>query len=451
MPAPAYELNLDGLIGMTHNYGGLSYGNLASMKSAATVSSPRRAALQGLEKMALLVGLGLKQAVLPPHERPHMGALRRLGYSGRDADIIERVARDDPALLVACAGASSMWAANAATISPASDAEDRSIHITPANLAGRFHRSLEADFTAYLINRIFPDPTHFTRHDPLPSAFHDEGAANHCRFCEAHGGPGVELFVYGRRALDRSDRRPAIYPARQTREASEAIARLHRLTPDAVVIERQNPDVIDEGVFHNDVISTANERVFLYHERAFEDTVGVVEKLSTAVAERCDCDLSTIRVTEAELSVEEAVSAYLFNSQIVTLPDGTMSLIAPTESLENVRAKRVIDAALEGPNPISSVHYTDLRQSMMNGGGPACLRLRLVLSDDALSSAHQGTLLNPQRCAELRSLIERRWRDRMPPADLADPDLLVESRTALDELTGLLGLGSIYPFQRGGA
>ena len=34
-------------------------------------------------------------------------------------------------------------------------------------------------------------------------------------------------------------------------------------------------------------------------------------------------------------------------------------------------------------------------------------------------------------------------------ADLADPSLIVEARTALDELTAILDLGSdFYPFQR---
>ncbi|HWU15518.1 MAG TPA: N-succinylarginine dihydrolase, partial [Caulobacter sp.] len=49
----------------------------------------------------------------------------------------------------------------------------------------------------------------------------------------------------------------------------------------------------------------------------------------------------------------------------------------------------------------------------------------------------------------LNAWAERRYRDRLAPADLADPSLIVESREALDELTAILDLGGdFYPFQR---
>jgi succinylarginine dihydrolase len=53
----------------------------------------------------------------------------------------------------------------------------------------------------------------------------------------------------------------------------------------------------------------------------------------------------------------------------------------------------------------------------------------------------------PALGAELVAWVERHYRDRLVPADLCDPALARESFTALDELTGILRLGSIYDFQ----
>src|SRR5580765_1835136 len=114
------------------------------MKHAKSVSNPKQAALEGLAKMQFLADLGVKQAVLPPHERPHLPTLRTLGFSGRDAEILAKVKKNDPTLLAAVSSASAMWAANAATVSPSGDSGDRRVHFAPANLISTFHRSLEA-------------------------------------------------------------------------------------------------------------------------------------------------------------------------------------------------------------------------------------------------------------------------------------------------------------------
>ncbi len=52
------EINFDGIVGPSHNYAGLSLGNLASARNAGAVSRPRDAALQGLAK-----DLGVSQQV----------------------------------------------------------------------------------------------------------------------------------------------------------------------------------------------------------------------------------------------------------------------------------------------------------------------------------------------------------------------------------------------------
>jgi succinylarginine dihydrolase len=447
----SHEVNFDALVGPTHNYAGLAHGNLASQRYGRTVSNPKGAALEGLTKMKLLADLGVPQAVLPPHERPDVGALRRLGFSGSDGDVLEAAFRADPVLLAACASASAMWAANAATVSPSADTADGRVHITPANLISQFHRSLETPTTAAVLRSIFQDPRYFVHHPPLPAALQlsDEGAANHTRLARAHGEPGIELFVYGRRALDVSAPRPQRYPARQTLEASAAIARAHQLNPATVLLAQQNPAVIDAGVFHNDVIAVGNGNVLLCHASPFLHEEQTLAAAREAYRRRCGGELRIIRASSEQLSIEEAVRSYVFNSQLVTLPDGMMSLIAPREAYESEPARRFIDEVIaDSANPVRSVHYVDIRQSMCNGGGPACLRLRVVLNEPELVAAHQGVFLTPALYAALEKWVHRHYRDRLVPDDLRDPKLLDESRAALDELTRILGLGPLYPFQR---
>ncbi len=443
----AFEVNFDGLVGPSHNYGGLSYGNLAAMQSRFSESRPRAALLEGLQKMRVLASLGLKQAVLPPQMRPDFNLLRRLGYSGKESVVLEKVARDDSVLLHACWSASSMWAANAATVSPSPDTLDGKVHITPANLVTQFHRAIEPPFTGRVLRRLLPGAEH---HEPLPGTlqFGDEGAANHTRLAMSHREPGIELFVYGRSAFDPRPRGPAIFPGRQTLEASAAVARLHRLDPDRIVFAQQNPEVIDAGVFHNDVISVGDRNVFLYHSEAFSDTEQVVRELREKLARLGNGELVLIPVTTEQVSVADAVESYLFNSQLVTLPDGSSCAVAPRECAEHPGIRAVLDEILRGDNPIRQVLYVDVRQSMKNGGGPACLRLRVVLTEGELETVHQGVFLTDELYGRLVDWGERHYRESLRLEDLVDPLLVEECRRALDSLTEILGLGSIYDFQR---
>ncbi|MFH1115564.1 MAG: N-succinylarginine dihydrolase [Pseudomonadota bacterium] len=446
----AFEANLDGLVGPTHNYAGLAYGNIASVRHGQATSNPKAAALQGLAKMKLVADLGVQQAVVPPQERPDIRTLKRLGFAGSESRILEKASREAPEILAACYSASSMWTANAATVSPSADSEDGMIHITPANLVGNFHRSLETGFTSAVLKRIFPDESVFVHHDPLPAAVQlaDEGAANHIRLCPSHGAGGIQVFVYGRRAFDPSDRGPEKYPGRQTLEASAAIARLHQLDPAKTLFVRQHPRAIDSGVFHNDVISVGNENLFLFHSGAFAGEGRDVRQIAAAYRDCCGDDPVLFEVSEDELPLIDAVESYFFNSRIVTVPDQSMCLIAPVECRENKRAAAVLDRLISGGSPIAEVRFTDLRQSMHNGGGPACLRLRVVLTGREKAATHRGVWLTDKLYEELGTWIERFHRDRLRPEDLADPALPDESRTALDELSRILGLGSVYDFQR---
>ena len=439
------ELNVDGIVGPTHSYAGLSYGNLASQRNRQAVSNPKEAALQGLAKMKLLAELGVPQAVLPPQERPDVEALRRLGFAGTDAQVLERARREDPALLAACSSSSGMWAANAATVSPGSDTADGRVHFTPANLVSQFHRSLEPQTTANALRAIFADEQHFAHHPALPAseAFADEGAANHIRLCPAYDQRGLEVFVYGRSSLNPDVQGPRRFPARQTREACAAVARLHGLGESGTLLLRQNPAAIDAGAFHCDVVAVGNLDVLLLHEMAFADAQAAVDQIRRAFGE-----VTVISVHEDQVPLADAVESYLFNSQIVRLPDGTASLIAPAECQHHPRVRPFLDELVGRGRPIASVHFVDVRQSMRNGGGPACLRLRVALTPQQRSRVHAGVILDEALYGKLVKWVGRHYRDELRPEDLADPKLLDESRAALDELTQILSIGPIYRFQR---
>lgn len=445
------EVNFDGLIGPTHNYAGLSYGNLASQRHRMMVSNPREAALQGLAKMKFLAHLGLKQAVLPPQERPDLRMLRQIGFCGSDAQVLAQAARESPILLASCYSASAMWAANATTVSPSADASDGRVHFTPANLVSQFHRSLEPPGAAAILRAIFPDERKFAHHPPLPARpqFADEGAANHTRLCTAHGQEGLEMFVFGRSGFDPGEQGPRRFPARQTCEASEAVSRLHRLDPARTLFIRQNPAAIDAGAFHNDVVAVGNENVLLYHAEAFAEPAVARAAVREAFARACRSDPVLIEVQADEVPLHDAVRSYLFNSQLITLPAGGMALICPMESREIATSREFIARLLQLGTPIRSVHFVDVRQSMNNGGGPACLRLRVALNESELAAVLPGVFLTDALYDALSKWIGKHYRERLHPDDLADPKLAEEGRTALDELTGLLGMPPIYPFQIG--
>jgi succinylarginine dihydrolase len=421
-----YEVNFDGLVGPTHNYAGLSFGNVASEINKGGASRPKEAALQGLRKMRFLHDLGVKQAILPPLPRPSLPLMKQLGFNH-----LREVSAE---ILPVLYSASSMWVANAATISPSQDTSDGKVHITPANLVTHLHRSLEAPFTARVLKRIFSDSRYFVHHDPLPMhpRFGDEGAANYMRFAASHAAQGLEVLVYGEKT--------ARYPARQTRFASEAVFRLHGVK-NAVTIQ-QNPNAIDAGVFHNDVIAVANENVLLYHEDAFTETEAVLKQIE----QQLGFPLHRLCVKRQEVSVEDAVKTYLFNSQLVTLPQGKMAIIAPTESEEHPAVRAVLERFKQDENtPVTEVYYLNLRESMKNGGGPACLRLRVLLNEAELAAIHQGVLFTPALQTKLEAWIEKHYRETLHPQDLADEALARESLAAQRELLDILGLTGVYP------
>jgi len=436
------EYNFDGLVGLTHNYAGLSFGNLASASHQQQISHPRLAALQGLEKMKTVASLGIGQAILPPLLRPDLDMLRNLGFTGKtDGELISQTFRVSPQLVANCYSAANMWTANAATVSPSIDCEDGKLNLTPANLASTLHRSLEAEQTPHNLHRIFADTDHFVVHPPLASivALTDEGAANHTRLCPQHDQPGIEIFVYGIDWLRPETPRPQKFPARQTRLACEAIGRRHQLSPDRTLYWQQSPIAIDSGVFHNDVISVGNQNVLLVHELAFVDQPQRLQELTDLYHKLYDSELFIIEFSQQELPLLDAVKSYLFNSQLVTRPEGGMSLICPAECQQVPTAKRAIDRLLSDYNPVDEVRFLDLRQSMNNGGGPACLRLRVPLTEPQSQKIDQGVILTDSLAEQLTGWIHQHYRESLHPRDLADPQLISESKAAYQSLMKILG------------
>ncbi|MEG5545028.1 N-succinylarginine dihydrolase [Enterobacter asburiae] len=439
----AREVNFDGLVGLTHHYAGLSFGNEASTKHRFQVSNPKLAAKQGLLKMKALADAGFPQAVIPPQERPNVAVLRQLGFSGTDEQVVEKAGTQTPHLLSAASSASSMWVANAATVAPSADTLDGKVHLTVANLNNKFHRATEAETTERVLRAIFNHDAHFEVHQALPQVamFGDEGAANHNRLGGDYCDPGLQLFIYGRE--EGGHAAPTRYPARQTLAASQAVARLNQVNPSQVVFAQQNPHVIDQGVFHNDVIAVSNRQVLFCHEQAFAHQ----EKLLATLHERVR-GFTPIQVPTEAVSVQDAVETYLFNSQLLSRDDGSMMLVLPQESRDHKGVWCYLTELVKADNPIDELRVFDLRESMANGGGPACLRLRVVLTQDEMRAVNPAVMMNDTLFTRLNDWVDRYYRDRLTQADLVDPQLLREGREALDALSTILQLGSVYPFQR---
>lgn len=438
------EVNFDGLVGPTHHYGGLASGNLASKKHAFSTSSPKKAALQGLEKMWRLKQMGFHQGFFLPHERPAIRALKTLGFTGNtDAAIVADAYKKAPELLSQFSSASAMWVANAATVSPFYDTSDGKTHITPANLISHAHRAIESTTTAEMLKRIFATDD-FVHHPALRdhSDFADEGAANHTRFCADYGERGVAFFVYGRCESHNFTKR---FSARQTKAASCAIANQHGLASEKVVMAQQHPDAIDAGVFHNDVIAVGDRRTLFYHQQAFMNTNQVLADLQSALGAT---ELEAIEVSNEVVSLQDAVAAYLFNSQLLSHPESRKRiLIAPEECQQIASVNSYLRQALH-QKLFDEIQFFDLKQSMSNGGGPACLRFRMVLSATQQQQLGAQVLLTEHQYQHLQRCINQYYPEQLSVEQLQDPQLLMQMYQALDELTQITGIGSIYDFQR---
>ncbi len=412
------EINFDGIIGPSHNYAGLSLGNLASATNALNISHPRDAALQGIEKMRHNIGLGLAQGFFLPLPRPNHEWLGDLGATVRDVP---------DTLRPAAFSASAMWAANAATVSPAPDCGDGRCHLTVANLRTMAHRSHEWPDTHTQLRLAFANGEHFRVHRPVPPAFGDEGAANHMRLSASHGSRGVEVFVYGKSG--------GPFPARQHVEASRAVARFHQLDPDRILFAAQSEEAIAAGAFHNDVVAVANENVLFAHEKAFEDRAELYTALRRLVPE-----VEIVEVPASAVSLADAIKSYLFNAQLVTLPEGGMGLILPEEARETPSVWKYLEEVVAGNGPIRELFVVDVRQSMANGGGPACLRLRVVADPAAVDPRF---IADEEKLDLISEVVAEQWPERIAPEDLLNPQLWEQIEEARELLLERLDLSEL--------
>jgi len=350
-----------------------------------------------------------------PPPRPARGWLAQLGTTIEAAE---------PGIAANAMSASAMWAANAATVSPAPDTADGKCHLTVANLRTMVHRSHEWPATLAQVRVAFADDA-FAVHGPVPAAFGDEGAANHMRLARRHGEAGIELFVYGVTG--------GPFPARQHVEASKAVARLHGLDPARTFFIEQSEEAIAAGAFHNDVVAVANEGVLFAHDKAFADRAMVAE-----LCERHGFEL--VEVADADVPLADAISSYLFNAQLVTAPDGAMTLIVPSEARETARVWAWLQRHLTSNGAIRRVEVVDVRQSMANGGGPACLRLR-VACDPA--TVDPRFLVDEVKLDRLGELIGQYWPVEIAVADLQRPSLIADVERARGELLASLELAQL--------
>ena len=399
------EINFDGIIGPSHNYAGLSLGNLASSNNAGAPSYPRAAALQGIEKMRANLRLGLAQGFFMPLDRPNQNWLAGLATDMQSAE---------PHIRAAAFSASAMWAANAATVSPAPDTADGKCPLSAANLITMAHRSHEWTGTLAQLKLAFANEQHFVVHGPVPVPFGDEGAANFMRLCASHDEAGVEIFVYGKTG--------GPFPARQHVEASKAIARAHCLDPARTLFVQQSEVAIAAGAFHNDVVAVANERVLFTHEQAFENPEQTYSDINRLMPEA-----EIIIVPADRVSLADAIQSYLFNAQLVTLPDGGMALILPSEAQENARVWGWLTEMIEGNGPIRKLVPVDVRQSMANGGGPACLRLRVVADPATVAPRF---IADEARLDIIAKVVAAQWPETIATNQLSNPALIDQVRMA---------------------
>jgi succinylarginine dihydrolase len=452
---PTQQYNFDGIPGPTHQYQGLGYGNVLSQVNAGRNSSPRLAALQGLNKARTLQEKGFPQALLPPLTRPYLQLLVQAGLLDRSelpealdhsnldqlAMAIERAAREEPALVAACFSASGMWVANWATVAPSADTLDGKVHFTVANLASNLHRSIERAEIAQVLRSIFSDNARFTVHAPLPAsaAVADEGAANHMRLARAHGDRGLHLMVYGTESL-RGTPQDGSYVGRQTRIASRCLTASNALSPDRWLLLPQSSAAISAGIFHNDVICMSNLDLVLCHERAFRDQAATRERVVAGAADS-GVTLNWVEIPDAELSLDWVVKSYFFNSQLIRTTDGATCLVCESR-LQSDELARGLIARLQNEAVIQHVVYVDLDQSLRNGGGPACVRLRVELNDEERAAIGHYRGIDPAERVwdRLETIVRSLYRDEWVPDTVPSGPVLRECFEATFQIRECLGL-----------
>ncbi len=431
------EAQIDRVVGPTHHFGGLGVGNVASKMHAGQASNPQAAAFQGLDKMRLVAGLGVPQLILPPQPRPDFHLLTAFGYRGTPAEILQNVLDDDPSVLSAAASCSAMWTANAATVTPSCDSDQGTLMMTVANLSASLHRSIEATVTRKELGRLFN--TGVEVRDALPggASMRDEGAANHMRLSSPDGQFGVNVFVHGDGQPE-----PHLHWPRQTLATGKAIARGHGLKENDVFHLKQHPDAIDAGAFHNDVVAMSHQDLLIHHESAFApESRSEMSRLQSRFQEVVERPLRVLSIASDELTLEDAINTYFFNSQVISTSNSgktSWSILCPVQVQRHTGANQLIQR-LCAEDVFDAVHFVDLGQSMDGGGGPACLRLRVPISKHKLVRLAESAFWTETLDSDLRDIISDRYPRKLQLADLADAEICqqaLETQRLLSERLG---------------
>lgn len=427
------DVQVDRIVGPTHHFGGLGIGNVASIKNEGEVSNPAAAALQGLDKMRLVASLGAPQMILPPQRRPNLRFLRRLGFRSSNSDVLRQAFDEEPRVLSATMSCSSMWTANAATVSAAVDNHCQELTMTVANLNSSVHRALEARETLADLRHCFP----FAKVAPAMrggTAMRDEGAANHMRLGSGDAKAGLHVLVYGDQAP-----LPTKHFARQSRLLCRAVARSHGLPDENTFLLKQHPDAIDAGAFHNDVVAASHHGLMIFHEKAFYDATDSLNNMAERYQAIYDHKPTFIKVAEADLSLSDAISTYLFNSQILSNvnPGKPPVILCPIQVRENICANKLVQNWCD-EGVFDEIHFVDLAQSMSGGGGPACLRLRVPLEQKRLADLRENCLWSEELDSRLRNIIREHYPTEATLADLADINFVRQTQRATEEIHRLL-------------
>lgn len=430
------DVQIDRVVGPTHHFGGLGVGNVASQQHAGNVSNPAAAAIQGLDKMRLVAGLGVPQFMLPPQKRPDFQFLRNLGFTGTDSEVLIRAKEEAPHLLSAATSSSAMWTANAATVTAAVDASpspvDSSAIVTTANLCASVHRAIEPEQTQMDLRSVLPSSCQVFGPISGGAALRDEGAANHMRLSTDESKSGINVFVYGD-----GEPKPSRNWPRQSRAAFEAVARRHRLPKEQTFFIKQHPDAIDAGAFHNDVVAISHHDLLIHHELAFADAEETLQRIEQRFHESFGIQLRRIAVPCTSLSIDDAVKTYLFNSQVVSTDAGGLVLICTSQVERHEAANRLAHHWCE-QNLFGQVHFVDLDQSMSGGGGPACLRLRVPLPESELETIDSTARWSHSLDQRLREAIDSLYVSRLTIDDLARPEFHAHAEMATQRLSDLL-------------
>ncbi len=409
------QIFVDGIIGPTYHYGGMAVGNVLSQAHKHQESYPKKAALEGLEKMNQVRQLGCLQYVLPPLCKDVDRLLSLWGYEQGDmTSRLKALGYAHPYYLSALFSGASAWVANSCHITPSCDALDGICHITPANLVSCFHRHLDVDGYRDFLHQLFLNDELFQIYDPLPVVYTDEGMANTIRLS---GGNelGLYLHVYGKTLSQRFTR---TFPARQTKEAFDRICYTHK-RQDSMDIQ-QSPFAIDAGVFHNDVIAFGSHNLLVLHEHAFDNQVDVLNSITDRYQSKYGEPLHVYEVSNEVLSLDEAVHTYFFNSQLILVEKNTFHLLIPSRAMSHSGVKKSLKRLSKLKGLSITVHEVSCEESIKNGGGPACLRFFSVLNKAEHKAINSKFLLTDEMYEQWFQFIQTHYPDTLSFDDLKD-------------------------------